>query len=117
MTDSTDRECFPQLSAFLQVVPTLSHGNAGPEQGLSINKSIIDCHGTRLGEDLLIALRRIKHHLLQVGGPDNFHVTRPLLESVKLSRNRCEVELQENEKKMKMLLKRNKCKMEMKFKK
>ena len=117
MTDSTDRECFPQLSAFIKVVPTLSHGNAGPEQGLSINKSIIDCHGTRLGEDLLIALRRIKHHLLQVGGPDNFHVTRPLLESVKLSRSRYEVELQENEKKMKMLLKRNKCKMEMKFKK
>ena len=58
-------------------------GNAGPEQGFSINKSIIAVHGTRLGKDVLIALRRVEHHLLQVGDVKIFKITRPLLESIK----------------------------------
>ena len=58
-------------------------GNAGPEQGFSINKSIIAVHGTRLGKDVLIALRRVEHRLLQVGDVKIFKITRPLLESIK----------------------------------
>ena len=65
----------------MNVILTLSNGNTGPEQGFSINKSIIDAHGTRLGENLLIVLRRIKH--IQFGGSENVHVARTLLESVK----------------------------------
>ena len=71
----------------------MSHGNAGPEQGFSINKAIIDAHGTRIGEDMIIALRRVKHCLLQVGGLGKFEITRPLIESVKLSGSRYEEEL------------------------
>ncbi|CAL4241631.1 unnamed protein product [Meganyctiphanes norvegica] len=103
--DSDGRKRFPQLAAFVKVILTLSHGNAGPEQGFSINKSIIDAHGTRLGEDILIALRRIKHRLLQVGSCKNFIITKPLLESVKLSRSRYEAELKANEQKAKSVIK------------
>ena len=87
------------MASFVKAILTLSHGNEGPEQGFSINKAIIDAHGTRVGEDIIIALRRVKHRLLQVGGIVNFEITRPLIESVKLSRSRYEEELKENEQK------------------
>ena len=103
MKDSAGRIRFPQLSAFVKVFLTLSHGNAGPEQGFSLNKSIIDAHGTRLGEDVIVALRRIKHRLLQVGGLNKFEVTRPLLESVKESSSRYKAELKANEEKARSL--------------
>ena len=67
---------------------TLSHGKTGAEQGFSINKAIIDAHGTRIGEDVIIALRRIKHRLLR--GVLKFEITRPLIESLKLSRSKYE---------------------------
>ena len=64
MKGTDGRFLFPQLSALIKAILSLSHGNAGPEQGFSVNKSIIAVHGTRLGEDVLIALRRVKHRLL-----------------------------------------------------
>ena len=99
MKNNNGRYHFPQLASFVKAILTLSHGNEGPEQGFSINKAIIDAHGTRVGEDIIIALRRVKHRLLQVGGIVNFEITRPLIESVKLSRSRYEEELKENEQK------------------
>ena len=92
MKDDDGRLLFPQLTAFVKAFLTLSHGNAGPEQGFSINKAILDAHGTRLGEDTIIALRRVKHRLIQVGGVAKFQITRPLIDSVKLSRKRYEEE-------------------------
>ena len=99
MKDDNGRLLFPQLTPFVKACLTLSHGNAGPEQGFSINKAILDAHGTRLGEDNIIALRRIKHRLLQVGDVTNFEITRPILESVKLSRKRYEEQKALSEKK------------------
>ena len=93
MQNSDGRCLFPQLAALVKIILTLSHGNAGPEQGFSINKAIIDVHGTRLGEEMLIALRRVKHRILQLGGIMNFKITPSLLESVKASRGRYEAEL------------------------
>ena len=87
---------FPQLAALVKSVLTHSHGYAGPEQGFSINKAILDAHGARLGEDTIVALRRIKHLSIQVGGVLNFKITKPLLESVKLSRSKYEEELKAN---------------------
>merc|ERR1711874_808133 len=37
MKDSNGRNRFPQLAPFVKAILTLSHGNAGPEQGFSIN--------------------------------------------------------------------------------
>ena len=105
MKDSAGRNLFPRLSAFVKVVLTLSHGNAGPEQGFSINKSIIDAHGTRLGEGVIVALRRVKHRLLQVGGLTKFEVTRPLLKYVRESSSRYKEELKAKEEKARSLKK------------
>ena len=76
---------------------TLSHGNAEPEQGFSINKAIIDSHGTSLSEDMIISLRRVKHRILQVGRILKFPITRPLLESVQSSYTRYVQELKAKE--------------------
>ena len=37
LIDSSGRALFPQLAPFIKAVLTLSHGNAGSEQGFSIN--------------------------------------------------------------------------------
>ena len=88
--DSTERNHFPKLAPFVKANLTLSHGKTGAEQGFSINKAIIDAHGTRIGEDVIIALRRIKHRLLLVRGVLKFEITRALIESLKLSRSKYE---------------------------
>ncbi|CAL4118339.1 unnamed protein product [Meganyctiphanes norvegica] len=46
---------------------------------------------------MIIALRRVKHRILQVGGILNFPITRLLLESVKSSRSRYVQELKAKE--------------------
>ena len=97
MRDNEGRKRFPQLAALVKCILTLSHRNAGPEQGFSINKALIDAHGTSLSEDMIVALRRVKHRILQVGGILNFQITRPLLESVKCSRSRYVQELKAKE--------------------
>merc|ERR1711874_512042 len=88
MRDYEGRKRFPQLAALVKSILTLSHGNAGPVQGFSINKAIIDSHGSSLSEDMIISLRRVKHRILQVGGILKFPITRPLLESVQSSYTR-----------------------------
>lgn len=46
---------------------------------------------------MLIALRRVKHSIIQAGGVMNFPITQPLLTSVKMSRARYELELKSKE--------------------
>ena len=62
------------MVALVKAVLTLSHGNAGSEQGFSINKAILNAHGTRLGDNT-IALRRVKHRIIHVGGVLKFKTT------------------------------------------
>ena len=44
---------------------------------------------------MIVALRTVKHRLIQVGGLAKFEINRPLLESVKLSRSKYEEEQKE----------------------
>ena len=92
MKNNTGWYHFPQWASSVKAILILAHRNAALEQGFSINKAIIDAHGTRVGEDIIKALRRVKHRL-QVGGIFHFEMTRPLIESVKLSGSRYEEEL------------------------
>lgn len=49
---------YPQLYIFVKCLLSLSHGNAVPERGFSVNKKILESHGTSIGEDTIVALRR-----------------------------------------------------------
>ena len=54
---------YPQLFQLVKVVLSLSHGNSVPERGFSINKILLDAHGTSLKEDTITALRLGKFKL------------------------------------------------------
>ena len=47
---------YPQLFSLVKTVISLSHGNALPESGFSVNKSILDTHGNSLDPDKIQAL-------------------------------------------------------------
>ena len=49
-----------------------------------------------LNEGRIVAFRRAKYQILQVGGMLNFQITKPLLESVKSSRSKWLQELKAN---------------------
>lgn len=72
---------YVQLGALMKVVLCLSHGNAVPERGFSINKIMLDAHGYTLDNDTIAALRLVKDAILRFGGIDKFPVTRKLIKS------------------------------------
>lgn len=66
-----------------KTILSLSHGNAVPERGFSINKYILAAHGNALKEKTIVALRLVKDELCSVGGMENFKVTKSLMRFVK----------------------------------
>ena len=64
LCDSSDTVKFPILSAFMNCVLSILHGNSVPESGFSINKHILDIHGHSLKEDTIEALRVVKDAVL-----------------------------------------------------
>ena len=48
---------YPQLFQLAKCVLSLSHGNSVPERGFSINKILLDAHGTSIKEDTIVAIR------------------------------------------------------------
>ena len=73
---------YPQLVALVKCVLSLSHGNSTPERGFSINKILLEIHGSRTYEDTIVALRMVKDAINRVGGSCKFPITRALVENV-----------------------------------
>ena len=57
--DDLGNKKYPRLASIIKCILTISHGNAGPERGFSINKTILQVHGSSLGEDTLVSIRRV----------------------------------------------------------
>lgn len=55
--DEDGRPKYPQLFALAKCVMTVSHGNSIPERGFSINRNLLESHGSTIGEDTIEALR------------------------------------------------------------
>ena len=72
---------YPQLASLMKVVLCLSHGNAVPERGFSINKIMLDAHGYTLDNDTIAALRLVKDAIRRSGGVEKFPVTKKLINS------------------------------------
>ncbi|CAH0556455.1 unnamed protein product [Brassicogethes aeneus] len=69
---------YEQLAYLSLTAITLSHGNAIPERGFSINKNILtDKHA--LKEDTIVALRIVKDSIKSVEEIVNFNINRKLL--------------------------------------
>lgn len=65
----------------------LPHGNADPERGFSINKKMLDIHGSSTKEETIVALRFIKDELIHRGGPLKIPLTKELLKSCRNARS------------------------------
>ena len=72
-----------QLFILMKSVPSLSHGIVAPESGFSINKAILDVHGSSLKEKTIEALRLVKDYLVKSTGCLNVTITKQMISSVK----------------------------------
>ena len=64
-----------------KAICVLPHANADPEQGFSLNKKILDVHGSSIQEDTIVALRFVKDELILRGGVLNIKLNRELIDS------------------------------------
>lgn len=76
---------FSDLANMVKAVLSISHGNAVPERGFSINKNLLE-NRSSLKEDTIVALRLVKDAVILYGGVSNFPIDKGLLNSVKNSR-------------------------------
>ena len=53
---------------------SLPNGNADPERGFSINKSVLQIHGTSLEEDTIVALQLVKDYIVLNNGVDKIDI-------------------------------------------
>ena len=58
----------------------LSHGNADPERGFSINKRLIDIHGYNIQEQIIQTVRLVNDYLIQLGGLEIIVINRHLIQ-------------------------------------
>ena len=75
---------YPQLHTLVKCVLSLSHGNAVPERGFSINKLFLESHGYSIENSTICALRIVKDMIHKVGGVKKFPVKK-LIPYVKVS--------------------------------
>ncbi|XP_066933369.1 uncharacterized protein [Clytia hemisphaerica] len=80
LTGDDGKPKYPHLYALVKCILCLSHGNAIPERGFSINKRIIEAH--------------VKDAIARAGGVLKVPITRSLLQSVKEAHARSVIEQQ-----------------------
>ena len=78
---------YPMLSKLVaKSICVLPHANADPERGFSLNKKILDVHGSSIQEDTIVALRFVKDELILRGGVLNIKLNRELIDLCKGAR-------------------------------
>lgn len=96
--DNLFYECMSQNSKYqallelIQLLLTMSHGQAAVERGFSINKKV---EVENLKHESIIAHRLICDHVNKVGGIQNVDLSKELLQSCKASRHKYEIYLQQ----------------------
>jgi len=84
---------YVQLFCLAKCVLSLSHGNAVPERGFSINKHMLQAHGNSLASDTLVALRRVKDAIIRHGGTMHMPISTELLRFVENAYHRYNAEM------------------------
>ena len=72
---------------------TLSHGNADPERGFSINKHMLNIHGSSTSQKTIEALRLVKDYIILNGGVNNMEVSKAMIKKCSEARQRYEEDL------------------------
>ena len=73
----------PKLYALFQAILSLSHGNAYPERGFSVNKQLLQSHGYIMKEKSIVSLQLLKDELIRAGGVLKFPCTIELINFIK----------------------------------
>lgn len=89
---------YSTLWALVKCVLVISHGNADPERGFSINKHVLAIHGSNTSEQTLESIRLVKDYLIKCGGVDKIYITKNLLSSCKSAYSRYHKDLEEKKK-------------------
>ena len=90
----SDSVKYPMPLLLFKTVASLFHVNSAPEKGFSINKVIIGLHGKSTQADTIEALKMVKDTILSHGSIFAVPITKGLLESVKLAKQRCNHDLE-----------------------
>ena len=92
--DDTGSQKFPFITSLFKAIASISHGNSAPENGFSINKHMLQLHGSSIQAETIEALRFVKDTILSYGGILKIPITKSLLESAKLAYSRYNAELE-----------------------
>lgn len=98
MRDCEGKLKYENLWLLIRCILSLPHGNAEPERGFSINKSILSIHGFAIKEETLEAIRLVKDFILEKDGVRNMTVSKGMIKSCENARSRYEAYLQEQRK-------------------
>jgi len=108
MVDSDAQKKYVHLSFVGKAALTLSHGNAAPERGFSVNNALVTKERGSLSERSIVAVRVVKEAIRMYGSCTNVPITKEMLHAVKqahseyaafLENERKEAILQEEERK------------------
>ena len=88
------KKLFPHLCTLANCLLLLSHGNADPERGFSLNKYLLDTHGHSINEETIVAIRLVKDFISHNGGTNNVVITKEMIQSSKSAWSRYDVYLQ-----------------------
>ena len=83
MVDTAGEKKYEHLGSIAKAALTLSHGNAAPERGFSVNNALVTQEKGSLAERSIVALRVVKEAIRLFGSSTNVPMTRELLQSVK----------------------------------
>ena len=85
---------YAQLFLLVKLLLSISHGNSVPERGFSINKYLLQVHGSSTSEKTIEALRFVKDEICRVRGVMKFRINRELLSSIKGAHGRYVADLE-----------------------
>lgn len=107
LSDCTGDRKYKNLSIVVKSALTLSHGNAAPERGFSVNNSLLSKERLALGEETIRSERIVKEAIRLYGSVTNIPISKQLIAisrksymeyAAKLERERNERRLMEEEK-------------------
>ena len=77
---------------------SVSHGNADPERGFSLNKHLLAIHGSSIKEETIESIRLVKDYIIRVGGIKNITVSNEMILSSRNAYHRYEAYLESQKK-------------------
>ena len=94
LLDSSGKRMFFHLSVLAKTLLLLTHGNADPERGFSLNKNLLAIHGTTINEDTIVAIRMVKDFISHKGGTLNVEINKEMIASSRFAWSRYNIYLE-----------------------